>query len=956
MEKVSTWLLEARTGKASFDFHDTLIIVPTLQAGRRLREALARRCHERHTVLLSATIVTPHYFFSLNRPGAKTTNPASTMAAWAEVLLKADLAKFSDFFPKPGKLDNIDRFQWALATGDIIERLRQELADGGYTIPDVIGTHGKDLQELGRWKDLAGLEALYLQKLAGLGFADSCRVKISMADKPDVEPVFTRVVAACVPDPTLLAVRALQNLARARSVDVLIHAPEAIAGKFDEWGRPVPGEWAGEEVEIPDWDNNVFLEASPDTQGRKVVEILSGLPAGFGPADIGIGVPDTSVIPFLEKELKAAGLPAFNPSDVHVREHALGRLVDTMFNLLRSRAYIHVADLLRHPDFLRYLEEVHKVSPRLLLTRLDEFQNYYLPVALENMLAPFNKPGQGKSGKRDDYLALKEALYVIKEHVDAFGGKPASPTQRGEPPEEAWRSFLQAVYGVRRISRDTAADREFQNAAEVIEETFRELREIPGERAALDKTRYHDIFSRRLRERVYSRERETQVLDLQGWLELPWTDTPCMIVTGMNEEFVPGGSLSGVFLPDSLRKILGLRDDLARFGRDVYLLKSMVESRRENGRLCLIAGKYTLSGDPLRPSRLLFRCPPDTLPARAGQLFKRIGQSGRVPAAETIFKLKPAAGAQDGKILVEKIIPVTAFRDYLSCPFRFYLKRVLKMETSSDDKNEMDALDFGLVLHEVLQVMGADRDLWGCRDASHLGKRLSDIAGVVASARFGKNLPMGALVALSSARARLEALARKQVELAGAGWEIQAVEQTLSVARHGFTIIGKIDRVDRHKESGAIRIIDYKTSDAAVSPQAAHLVKRREEETPDYNRLVVHGKPGRKGQPAEKSCRWVDLQLPLYRLMLIDDNAFDPKVELAYFNLPKAVSETGLSPWCEFNGDMMASALNCIRGVLEDITRGVFWPPSEHVRFEDDFSTLFLDSPEKVFDVKGFTS
>src|ERR1035437_8883111 len=128
VEKVSGWLLGGKTGAAPVDFHDTLIVVPTLQAGRRLREVLALRCHERQSVLLSATIVTPHYFFSRYQPGMKVANPILTRAAWTEVLEKADLSQFSVFFPQPQRLAGIDRFQWALATGEIIERLRQALA------------------------------------------------------------------------------------------------------------------------------------------------------------------------------------------------------------------------------------------------------------------------------------------------------------------------------------------------------------------------------------------------------------------------------------------------------------------------------------------------------------------------------------------------------------------------------------------------------------------------------------------------------------------------------------------------------------------------------------------------------------------------------------------------------------------------------------------------------------
>ena len=945
VKKVSGWLLEGKTGAGPVDFQDTLIVVPTLQAGRRLREVLALCCHERQSVLLSAAIVTPQHFFASSRADLKVANPALTMTVWTHVLKTVDLSKFSVFFPQPKRLDNIDRFQWALTTGEIIERLRQELADGGYSIADVIRKHESRLEELDRWKDMAGLEKLYLQKLNELGFSDSCNVKMSMADKPELEPGVTRIVLACAPDPTLLAIRALGNLSRDYSVDILIHAPETMANSFDDWGRPIPGVWVKEEVDIPGWDKNVFLEASPDTQGRRVVEILSGLPAGYGPADIGIGVPDAAVIPFLKKDLRAIHLSAFDPADAPFRGHSLGRLVDSMSNLLLTRAYLHVADLLRHPDFLRYLDASHKIAQSYLLTQLDKFQNYYLPVTLEEMLAPFSASGNGSSGSYDDFTTLGKALKIIKAHIDEFEDKPL---------EEAWRRFLQSVYDVRKINQDVAKDREFQQAAEIIEKTFREFRDVPVRKLGLDK-RLSAVFVRRLQEQVFHRERADETLDLQGWLELSWTDTPFLVVTGLNEEFVPGGSLSDVFLPDSLRKILELRDDLSRFGRDVYLLKSLVESRRQNGRLCVIAGKYTLSGDPLRPSRLLFRCLASQLPGRAEQLFKTIEQAGRVPAAETIFQLKPAAAEKDTKILEDKVISVTAFSDYLTCPFRFYLKHVLKMRTLNDDKNELDALDFGTLVHKVLQIMGGDKDLWACRDAGRLGKKLAGLADQIMAGRYGANLPLAALVALSSARARLQALAREQVELAVAGWEIIATEQKKSLARNGFTITGKIDRIDRHQDSGTIRIIDYKTSDSDKAPQAEHLAICREGVV-DYNRLTVKSKADKKGHVKETEKKWVNLQLPLYRLLYDDSNAFNPMFELAYFNLPKAISETGLSLWREFNNDMMTSAMHCVEGVLDDIARGIFWPPAERVQYDDDFEMLFLNSPDKAFDTEGFSS
>ena len=40
-------------------------------------------------------------------------------------------------------------------------------------------------------------------------------------------------------------------------------------------------------------------------------------------------------------------------------------------------------------------------------------------------------------------------------------------------------------------------------------------------------------------------------------------------------------------------------------------------------------------------------------------------------------------------------LPVTAFRDYLTCPFRFYLRRILKLQAADDSAAELDGAQFG---------------------------------------------------------------------------------------------------------------------------------------------------------------------------------------------------------------------------------------------------------------------
>ena len=140
------------------------------------------------------------------------------------------------------------------------------------------------------------------------------------------------------------------------------------------------------------------------------------------------------------------------------------------------------------------------------------------------------------------------------------------------------------------------------------------------------------------------------------------------------------------------------------------------------------------------------------------------------------------------------------------------------MEAVDDEKPGLDARDFGSLLHDVLETMGRDEELWRCADADKLGEALAAEAERRMHRQYGKALSLPLLLALDAARNRLAAAARVQVALAQEGWDIVQTEKKYEMALGGLTLRGKIDRVDRHRASGRIRILDYKSSDAEVRP------------------------------------------------------------------------------------------------------------------------------------------
>ncbi len=925
----------------SVNLGETLIIVPTRQAGRCLRETLAAHCAASNAAMLSARVVVPSSLFRpVERADYRETSGLLTQAVWAEVLQNAAPSDFTTLFPParakfpdeagPPTVDEHSPqstvhsppppsrdFTWAQSAGQTLQQLREALADGGHTIQSVLDEHGEDLEELDRWKDLAEAEKRYLARVEALTCKDATLRKIEQASAPELPEGVTRVVVASVPDPSLLMIRALEALQKTLPVDILVMAPEKHKELFDTWGRPIPDAWRSRPIDIPDADATVILTGTPKAQADRTIQAIAESADRFGPGDVAIGVPDRAVIPFLETALTELGLPVFDPAEKFLRDHPLYGLLDAIVSLYTTRTYAALHDVLRHPDVMAYLRAMD-IPTADALTALDEFQNDYLPIRLDDVmrhLPPEETP-------------LRTALLEIRGFLKRFDA---------DTPSTAIRVLLQTLFAKRMISSKNVDDAVFAAAAEKVSEVLTEFAECRDGVARLGTAAALRLLMQRLTEQTYHAEREDSRIDLEGWLELPWNDAPFLIATGMNEGRVPDGRLSDVFLPDTLRRRLGLRSDAGRLARDAYLMTLIIETRRTAGKTLFLVGKTSAAGDPLKPSRLLFRCPESELATRAAALFAAVEEHEPHHASTISFALDPVAplGGNSPAHALQKL-SVTAFRSYLACPFRFYLQRVLRMNALDDSKRELDALDFGSMLHAALQKMG-ESGMWQQDNALALADFLiADVEDTV-TRRFPHPAPLPVQIALDAARQRLRQAAEAQVAITREGWELIRTETLYEMTLDGMTLRGTIDRVDRHRKTGALRIIDYKTSDKTASPLDAHIGSCRDE-TPPFAQVDIEG----------KTKRWVDLQLPLYQLLLQTNGVEAADSQLAYFNLPKAVLQTGLSIWEGWNPALSTAAHRCAQTVVQQIQDGIFWPPAPRVDY-DDFALLFPAAPEACF-------
>ncbi len=257
------------------------------------------------------------------------------------------------------------------------------------------------------------------------------------------------------------------------------------------------------------------------------------------------------------------------------------------------------------------------------------------------------------------------------------------------------------------------------------------------------------------------------------------------------------------------------------------------------------------------------------------------------------------------------------------------MKRVCDLEAVDDAAAELDAPSFGVLLHHVLGGFG--RDIDGPRHnerLQHVIDYLLESLDAAGKERYGSELRRPAVrLQFEQARVRLRAFAVHQTDGVRNGWRIVYAEDEdkdilscpFAVDDGNIDLIGRIDRIDIHDKTGALRILDYKTGDTALTPDKSH----------------------------RKANDWIDLQLPLYRhlrrriSLKVSEGC---SVQLGYFNLPKHAGEAGveIAKWDE---ELLESADAAARQVIRNLWKGVYLPlTSPPPKFFREFSAICLEN------------
>lgn len=893
---ISQWLWQQMPDRIA-DFSKWQIFVPTAESGRILRRALIELIPEGQNAFLSPVIQTPAQFFQSALSGEPLLSPLEQELSWAKIIKTAPSPIIETLFKRSPENESEGR-NWARNCAKEIIKIRSKLVEADKNFQSISQLAEVDKN---RWTLLSKLEAAYLDFISAFGKLDPHDGWRTVFLKQRKFKSIQNWVLAGIPDPIPLLLQGIQqNADILKKSVVLIGAPQSEEANFDSWGRPITAHWST--AEIPDLlltENRVTTRDADET----ILVLDKIIYQSESPEQHWtVGCSDAT----LEKDIlhwgESRNIATHQPKGLPLSNGEWPALIKAWRQWQLNDSVSQLTKLLSFPAIIRgYFPD--SINRRITLRKgLDNFIQKHLPSTL-NQLLSIPKPEQ-------------TWIPQLVRQIDNDRKK----ISEGNDFSTNFHEWIQKLIGQRNLSRKV--DLMEITALEMILNWLNEWdSSILVESTHIDDALVH--LEEVLHKGVCYPPKTEPSIDISGWLELLWDPKPNLLFTHFNEGIVPEAVVGDAYLPESLRQKIGLGSNDERLARDAYIFRLILEQRRQSGSTHWIIGKQDNEGNALKPSRLLFLCKDEQLPNRVLESIHPAGEPLKLPSKSRLWQLDP------GLIeLPEKSsISVTEFKQYLACPFRYFLRYRLKMEPHEDSNGELDARAFGNLAHEVLFQLQSNLEYAEITDKRKLDLASAHCLDSCIKQLYGSDLSLPILLQRENLLSRLIAANEQiiQSRLAGwktvfAEWQFHKEESEAKIA--GWTLRGIIDLIERNEDTGAYRITDYKTSEKPVTPEKAHLHKVTRQSKADTE-PKIYSDFHYKG----KLHRWQDLQLPLYAWVLREKLGVDSQI--CYFQLPRALNEAGRVSWDNFDNEALDSALQCANEIVKNIQSNIYWPPGK---------------------------
>lgn len=854
--RIAAHLKKSAADDAVPDYSSILVVLPGKNAIRLLSDQLLLQ-EEKGIFPPDFTTVGSLIRFGMDDPAI--SQPEQIML-WQRVLNEADTRCLDKIFPcgvDTGNTQLITNLAENIAS--LQTELNRELLSFK-TAAEMLKLKGNLDYE--RWQNLAGLEEIFLHELQSAGLPDTLKCLNKAIDDLTVFRQYSKVVLAGVPDLPEPAKKRLEKLDAAGicTIEILVDATRELAPRFDEWGILKPESWSAYPLDFEKGNKKRIHTAQTPAEMAELVRDLA--PDDEGKLDLHdtvIAVTDPSFAPWIKKEL--SGIPdipgIYDPAGIALPQLRLISLIELLDDLAENPSRQVVRALFLHTDFRRWLAEKNGCSGDALLEMLDGYLLKHLPEKIDR---------RGLFTNAD--TTLQNAIHAMLEIRDRL--------RETQDPITTLREVLNRICA--NASGTKMLGISFDQEAEVIAKQLNTFQKSK----ILSQLERHDLCRALIKAcantRVYP-EHIPGAMEICGFLDLPFRSAKRVILCGMNEGLLPETLKNTNFINNSKRQLLGLPDNARRFARDCFYINSILDSCEDSHFIyCSIDKNEKIQ----QPSSLFFTGNVN-LAEHAGILFSAMPVSGeQLEENGDFFHIKPdfsTAFTEKDATDDQVVLSVTTFKNLLRNPLYAFFANTLKLQAFDYDAQELNASDLGTLIHSAVEHFNAEN----CKNEEEAGNALAAIFAKELGKKCGFDLPLPISIQQDMVLPRLRKTAallwqnQKSFKVIEREWNLNDQK---GISYGGAKIKGKIDRIELSMDGRTLRLIDFKTGDTAVQPDAAHI-----------NSKMI----------------FKDLQLPLYCELLPRDPEFRSKypeinfdsirLECGYFNIPKTVLETGYAMW-----------------------------------------------------------
>ena len=888
LKAVTKLLCDQYAAETTIDLSLLIITTPGSRAGRRLLELMVFEAEDRGLSLLPPKFTTPGALPELlYESSSPIANNIERRLAWTEAFKQLSDKEKSVLSSKLLESESLDN---GLILSRQIDALYRELAAERKSFEDVAKACQEipDCHDENRWFVLEECLKKFRKALSERGLVDSYTAREVALEKKEIS-IDKEVVLIASADLNA-TVKSFVDLIKDK-VSILIHAPENLSDEFDEYGCIDIPSWKEKIVSVP--KEKISVEVKLDNQAQQAIEFIAEKAQAKTFEDVSCGLMDTNVSPFLIEKLGEFGIPVRDASGLLVSDTPPLDFIKKASEFNSSSSFVDFAALVRHQDVYTYLKNSAD-TPDNILEILDKYHLSFLQAELAEEVF----------GEGEICIELKQIFEPIKQLLE--------PVECNKLKASSWVEKVRLI--VMSLYADQAPDQRSTDAIITLSKSLAMFEELLADfDQEIMFSQFVSLLFGDLESASLPPEGETEAVELLGWLELQLDDASYLVCTGMNEGYAPQSIVGDPFLPDLIRSKLGLLDNDRRFARDKYVLSTLLNSKKH---LHFIAGRLDGRGEPLTISRLLLSCKPSELAERVSSFYSDtaiIITENIDEAPSSFLPNKPSKLSKD-----PETISVTGFRTYLACPYRYYLRHVLRLDSLSDRDLELDGRSFGNIAHDILKTFG-NSAVKASDDPKIISEYLDASLEKYWFTHFGALAHAAVYIQKEQLRERFRIFAEHQANRVKEGWEIKHVEKRLSnvfieTSSGNVELRGQIDRIDWNEKQGRWAIFDYKTGDDGSDPQSSHYASRKAE--------------------------WKDFQLPAYQFAFLKMFPEANDCELGYINLSADSDKAGFVLWQKYNQDLQTSAEEEMKKIATLVKSQEFWPPAEKSIQFDNYAAL----------------